>query len=199
MRHRQLEKAGRERLLRLRSCAEDREIAVVVELAVGRVGLDADRRHVVRHHHGYRRRHHIGRVGADHQVDLVDLDELRVDRRHVGGVALVVVENQLDRPAEEPAFLVDIVAPDLQRGQNLLAGQGDAPVKAMLKPSLIGSAAGAAADQHRATAANAVATARNAAAIVILPCISVPPLIACGWSWAASFLLLPMTRTARQG
>jgi hypothetical protein len=57
--------------------------------------------------------------------DLVDGNELRIESRHVAWVALVVVIDKLDRPAEESALGVHIVAPEFQRHQNLLAIRRD--------------------------------------------------------------------------
>ena len=45
-----------------------------------------------------------------------------MDPRHQGRRALIVVIDKLDRPAQEPAAGVHIVAPDLERGEDLLAG-----------------------------------------------------------------------------
>ncbi len=121
LRGRKLEEAFSEGFLRLRPGRQHREILVVVEFAVGGVGEDADGGLVELHQHRNRRRHHIGGVRPDQQVDFVDLDKLGVELRHVRRIALVVVEHQLDLAAEQAAFGVDVVAPDLQRGQHLLA------------------------------------------------------------------------------
>ena len=117
----QLEEAVSEGFLRLRPGRQHREILVVMEFAVGGIGQDADRGLVVLHQHRNCRRHHVGRVGADQQIDFVDVDQLGIDPGHVLRIALVVIEHQLDRTAEQAAFGVDVVAPDLQRRQHLLA------------------------------------------------------------------------------
>ena len=58
------------------------------------------------------------------------------------GIGLVVVIDELDRAAEHAALGVDVVAPDLEGEQDLLAvRRAMPPVRAMLKPILIGSAA----------------------------------------------------------
>jgi hypothetical protein len=92
-----------------------------VEFAVGGIGQNADRGLVELHQHRNGRRHHVGRVGPDQQVDFVDVDQFRIKPGHVLRIALVVVEYQLDRSSEQAAFGVDVVAPDLQRRQHLLA------------------------------------------------------------------------------
>ncbi len=94
-----------------------------MELAVGGVGQDADRGLLVLHQHRDCRSDHVGRVWADQQVDFVDIDQLGVDPRHVRRIALVVIEHKLDRAPEQPALGVDVVTPNLQRRQHLLAGR----------------------------------------------------------------------------
>jgi hypothetical protein len=54
---------------------------------------------------------------------------------------LIVVIDQFDRPSEQSAFGVDVVAPQIERDDELLAFCATPPVSAMLKPTLIGSAA----------------------------------------------------------
>ena len=51
------------------------------------------------------------------------------------------VIDELDRTSQQPAFGVDVVAPDFQRQKILLPLGATAPVSAMPKPTLIGSAA----------------------------------------------------------
>ena len=62
-----------------------------------------------------------GRVAADHQIDLVDVEQLRVDAGHRRRIALIVVVDELHRPAEEPALGVDVLLPDLHREERRLA------------------------------------------------------------------------------
>jgi len=71
------------------------------------------------HQHRNRGCHHISGVRSDQQVNFVDLDELRVEPRNVRGIALVVIEHKLDRPTEQTAFGIRVVAPNLQRAQHL--------------------------------------------------------------------------------
>ena len=57
----------------------------------------------------------------------------------VARIGLVVVVDELDRAAEQPALGVDVLFPDLLREQRRLAVGASPPVSAMLKPILIGS------------------------------------------------------------
>jgi len=41
--------------------------------------------------------------------------------RNVRGIALVIVEHKLNRPPQQAALRIDVVAPDLQSGEHLLA------------------------------------------------------------------------------
>jgi hypothetical protein len=50
-----------------------------------------------------------------------DVNQLGVDAGHVRRIALIVVVDELDWAAEQPALGVDVVAPGLQRDQKLLA------------------------------------------------------------------------------
>src|SRR5260221_399250 len=70
------------------------------------VALDHDR------HCG---RHHVGGVTGNGQVDLVDIDQLGIERRDRRRVALVVVIDQLDLTPQQPALRVDVILPDLHR------------------------------------------------------------------------------------
>jgi hypothetical protein len=71
----------------------------------------------------------------------VDRKKLRVDAGCVGGVGLVVVIDELHRPAEQPALRIDVVAPDLEADLHLPAGGAVAPVRLRHKPMVIGAGA----------------------------------------------------------
>ena len=71
------------------------------------------------HRHGGRR--HVGGIGPEQQIDFVDRYQFGVDARHIGRIALIVVINELDRPAEQAAIGIDVVAPHLERDDELLA------------------------------------------------------------------------------
>jgi hypothetical protein len=73
----------------------------------------------------HRRHDQIGAIARNQQVDLVDVDQLRVDARHQRGIALVVVIDQLDRPAEQTALGIDLVFPNLESEQPGLANDGE--------------------------------------------------------------------------
>src|SRR5262249_56575762 len=62
-----------------------------------------------------------GAEAADDQIDLVDVEQLGVDARHRRRIGLVIVINELDRTAEEPALGVDVFFPNLLGEQRRLA------------------------------------------------------------------------------
>ena len=61
----------------------------------------------------HRRQDRAGRVRPHQQVDLVDGDELLVERAREVGLRLVVLDDPLDRPAEQAAALVELLDVDL--------------------------------------------------------------------------------------
>ena len=73
--------------------------------------------------HDRRRRH--GAVGRDQEVDFVDIEQLRVDAGRGRRVRLIVVGDQLDLAVEQPALLVDVFDPHLQREQRGLAAAAE--------------------------------------------------------------------------
>ena len=70
---------------------------------------------------GNRRCHHIGRIGADHEIDFVDIQKLGVDARYVRRVGLIVVIDELDLAAEQSALGINVFRPDLGADQCHLA------------------------------------------------------------------------------
>ena len=95
------------------------EVLVVIELGVVRESEQAHQHHVVLHGDRQRRGDDRRRIAAVDQVDLIDVEQLGVDRGHIGRIALVVVIDKLDRPAEQAALGVLVLRPDLhgeQRG-----------------------------------------------------------------------------------
>src|SRR5438552_242719 len=63
--------------------------------------------------------------GGYDAIDLGDVEHLRVDAGHGGGVGLIVVEDELHRPPEQPALLVHVVFPDLHGEERGLAVGGE--------------------------------------------------------------------------
>src|SRR6185437_1535551 len=61
----------------------------------------------------------------DDEVDLVDIQPICVDARDRSRVGLVVVEVELDRAAEEAAFRILVLGPDLHRQEARLAVEGE--------------------------------------------------------------------------
>ncbi len=121
LRGRDLEESLGEGRLRVGPRRDHGEELVVLELVVHIEPEQDDEQLALLHDDGHRRRRHVGGVGPEHQVDLVDVDELRVDAGNGGGIGLVVVVDELDLPPEEPALGVDLLLPDLHAEQRLLA------------------------------------------------------------------------------
>jgi hypothetical protein len=67
---------------------------------------------------------HGGGVRTEDEVDLVDVEQLRVDAGHRRGVRLVVVIDELDRTTEKTALGVDLLLPDFHAQQRLPAVGG---------------------------------------------------------------------------
>ena len=124
LRRGEIEEADREGVDALRTNRDHREVFRVAELIVDADGGETDRHLVVLDDDRHRRRNEVGAVGSEQQVDFVDGDELGVDVRYIRRRALVVIDDELDRAAEQPALGVDVVAPDLKRGVDHLARRG---------------------------------------------------------------------------
>ncbi len=121
MRRGKSEKALGKRTHSVRSGRQHREIFRVVEVPVDAHCHHADGELLVFNNNRHRRRGHVGGVRPEQQIDFVDVDELVVDTRHVRWIALIVVDNEFHRAAEEAALGVDVVAPQLKRKQKLFA------------------------------------------------------------------------------
>ena len=132
---------------------DHREVFVVVEFVVDADRGEADRQLLVLDDGRHRRRHEVGAVGTEQQVDFVDGDQLGVDARHVRRRALVVVDDELDRAAEQPALGVDVVAPDVERGVDHLArcGAGAGERKAHADPDRIAALRGRAREREQSS------------------------------------------------
>ena len=89
---------------RLFAGREYAEIFVVFELGVIGETEEAHQHHVVLHGDRYRRGDDRRGVAAVDQIDLIDVEKLGVDRRHVRRIALIVVVDELDLagPAGRP-------------------------------------------------------------------------------------------------
>ena len=95
-----------------------------MKLAVHREPEQAEEQAVMLDRHRHRRRDHVRAIAGDDQIDFIDIEQLGVNPGHRRRIALVVVIDELDRPAEKPALRVDVVLPDLHREQRRLAGGG---------------------------------------------------------------------------
>jgi hypothetical protein len=72
-----------------------------------------------RHH----RRRQIGAIGRHQEIDLVDVDKLRIDARHGRRQAPIVVAHELDLAAEEAAGRIDVVAPQFVADDQVLGAR----------------------------------------------------------------------------
>src|SRR2546429_190805 len=70
---------------------------------------------------GYGRCRHVGAVAADDQVDLVYVEQLGVDARYCRRIGLIVIIDELHGTAEQPAFGIGILFPNLLGEQRGLA------------------------------------------------------------------------------
>ena len=128
--------AARRPELGLDAVRQDLEIAGIVEVVVHPGPEQRHEQKLALHHDGHRRRDLVGRIGRDDEVHLVDVEELRVDRRHRRRIALVVVIDELDRPAEQAALGIDVITPDLEGEQRALAAAGEAARRRHREPDL---------------------------------------------------------------
>jgi hypothetical protein len=92
-----------------------------VELAIGIERKQSKNQSIVLDHHRQCRDHLIGRIAGNRQIHLVDVEQLRIDPGHRRGIALVVVIDELHRPAQQSALGVDVLGPNLHRQQAGLA------------------------------------------------------------------------------
>ena len=72
-------------------------------------------------HDRHRRRGDIRAIARYDEIDLVDIEQLCVDAGHLRRVGLIVIIDEFDRAAEQPALGVDVVRPDLHGQEAALA------------------------------------------------------------------------------
>ena len=101
------------------------EPLVVLDLRVDVEGEVAHQQQVALLDERHDRRGHVGAVGRDQQVDLVDVEQLGVDAGDQARVGLVVVGDELHLAPEQPALGVDVLHPHLQRDQRRLAAAAE--------------------------------------------------------------------------
>lgn len=97
-----------------------------MQLAVYREPQEADEDLLSLHGDRQRRRQQVGAVGADDQVDLVDVEQLGIDTGHGRRIGLIIIMNEPHRTAEQPAFGIGILFPDLLGEQGRPAVGGEA-------------------------------------------------------------------------
>jgi hypothetical protein len=81
---------------------------------------------LVLNHGGHRRSSRNRGVARDHQVDLVDVEQLGIDGGHSRGTALVIVIDKLHFSAEQAAFGIHLFGPNLIGQERRLAAAGEA-------------------------------------------------------------------------
>jgi hypothetical protein len=123
--HGHVEEALREGALGIGSGGHHREVFGIVELAVDGEAEEPEEQSVVLDHHRHGRCYRGAGIARDDEIDLVDIEELRIEARHRRRIALVVVPDELHWPAEEAAFGVDVFLPDLHGQQRRLADGGE--------------------------------------------------------------------------
>ena len=97
------------------------KVLVVIELGVVRESEQAHQHHVVLHGDRQRRGDDRRRVAAVDEIYLIDIEQLRVDRRHIGRIALIVIIDEFDRPPKQTAFGVLVFRPNLHGEQRRFA------------------------------------------------------------------------------
>src|SRR5262249_22411713 len=111
-----------ERLFLRRARRQHGGVFRVVELTVRIEREQTDERLALLHDGGNGWGHHVRPIRANDEVNLVDVEQLRVDGGHILGSGLVVVIDKLDGPAQQAALGVGLFFPDLSAEQRLLAG-----------------------------------------------------------------------------
>jgi hypothetical protein len=90
----------------------------------------------VRDHHRHRRCQQVGAVVATDEIDFVDIEKFCEDPGHGGRVALIVVIDELDRSAQQPALGIGFLLPDFHRQQRRLAVGRETPGQPHAKADL---------------------------------------------------------------
>jgi len=126
LRHREIEEVPGQSRLRIGTNRDHGEVVRILELAVHREPEQGDEHLVALNDDRHRGRDLRSRIGPDDEVDLVDVEQLGVDARHRRGIALVVVVDELDGTAQQPALGVDVLLPDLLGEQRRLSVGGEA-------------------------------------------------------------------------
>jgi hypothetical protein len=116
-----LEIATREFAHGIRPCREHGKIIRIVELAVHGEREQSQQDIVTRDHDRHRRHRQVSAVAGEDQIDLVDVEQFCVDGGHERRIALIVIVDELHRPAEKASLGVDVLFPHLIRGEYSLA------------------------------------------------------------------------------
>src|ERR1017187_2938310 len=111
--HRSLEKTFRCRSASSGPVRQHLEVFVIIVFFVHRDSAGADKHLLTLHDDGEGGGLHGGAVAPEHQVDLIDVEQLAVDAGDQCGVGLIVVIDELDGPAKQPPSAIDVVTPHL--------------------------------------------------------------------------------------
>ena len=92
-----------------------------MNVAVHRGPEQADEYLLSLHGDRHRRRQQVGAVGADDQVDLVDVEQLGIDAGYRRRIGLIIIIDELHGTAEQSTSGIGILFPDLLGEQRGLA------------------------------------------------------------------------------
>ena len=120
----QIEERGRPAIRRAPRCIVEPHIVADLAVHLEREIPHQQQAALLDERHERRGRHR--RVGREQQIDLVDVDQLGVDRRRLRCTRLVVIDDEFDLAAEQAALGVDVVAPDLDAELRSLAAAREA-------------------------------------------------------------------------
>src|SRR5712691_2594311 len=110
---RDLKEAFSQREVRVRPGRNHHEILRVVELCVDSERHETEKESLALHDQRHRWRDGIVSVAANHDIDLLNIEETLVNVSDEFRVRLVVEADELHGPAEELAVCVDVLLPDL--------------------------------------------------------------------------------------
>lgn len=115
---RHFEKRFRNDFARLRPHRHNLEVSIVIELIVHADAEHAHHRKLLLHHNRRGRCNQVGAARRDDHIHFVDFDQLGLDAKDIGRVALVAVPNQLNLASQQTAFLVDTIGPFAHGDEN---------------------------------------------------------------------------------
>src|SRR5262249_13603240 len=118
---RDLEETFSESQVRLWPGRNHHEVLRVVNLRVDRERHEAEEKFPTFHDQRHCWCHGVISVAADHDIDLLDVEQMLVNAGDELGVRLIVDADELHRPAEELTVGIDVLLPDLVGESSCLA------------------------------------------------------------------------------